>query len=69
MFRHLSGADEVVVRGAGILRFGERSEMPGRLDNSRPAHFAHVDISDFTASEFAARSNPRVGQKPRRVCG
>lgn len=63
----LSGADEVVISGPGILRFGERSALSGKLDNSRPARFVHVDISDRTAEAFAPRSNPRPGQEPRRV--
>jgi hypothetical protein len=64
----VSGADEVVISGPGILRFGEKSELSGKLENSRPARFVHIDISDATAAQFAARSSPRPGQTPRRVC-
>jgi hypothetical protein len=64
----ISGADEVVISGPGILRFGERSALSGKLDNSRPARFVHIDISDATAAQFAGRSSPRAGQSPRRVC-
>lgn len=53
-----SGADLVVVSSPGILRFAERSPNSGLLDNSRPARFAHVDISDATAAEFARRAAP-----------
>jgi hypothetical protein len=55
----VSGADRVVVNGAGVLRFGEKSAEAGRLNNSLPARFVHVDISDVTAKAFAARSEPR----------
>src|SRR5262245_46894274 len=49
----LSGADQVLVNSPGILRFSERSRSSGVLDNSRPARFAHVDVSDATAAAFA----------------
>jgi hypothetical protein len=61
----LSGADAVVVTGAGVLRFGERSADSGRLNNSRPARFIHVDCSDATAAQFADRSRPQ--SDPRHV--
>lgn len=64
----VSGADEVVISGPGILRFGEKSELSGKLDNSKPARFVHIDISDATAAQFATRSGPRSGQTPRRTC-
>ena len=54
----VTGADRVVVTGKGILRFGERSPDSGRLFNSQPARFIHIDISDATAREFADRSRP-----------
>ncbi len=59
LIRQISGADDVAVTGPGVLRFGEKSVQSGAHNNSRPARFAHVDISDTTAQEFAARSNPR----------
>jgi len=61
----LSGADQVLVSSPGILRFSERSPRCGSLDNSRPARFAHVDVSDATASAFAARESP-AGRRLRR---
>jgi len=54
----LSGADQVLVNNPGILRFSEKSAKSGALDNSRPARFAHVDISDATAAAFAQRAAP-----------
>jgi len=53
-----SGADQVVVNGPGILRFSEKSGQSGALDNSRPARFAHVDVSDATAAAFAQQVAP-----------
>jgi hypothetical protein len=54
-----TGADVVVVTGPGVLRFSERSQQAGTLNNSYPARFAHVDVSDATAAMFAARSAPQ----------
>jgi hypothetical protein len=54
----LSGADQVLVNSPGILRFSEKCASSGVLDNSRPARFAHVDISDATAAAFAHRAAP-----------
>jgi hypothetical protein len=54
----LTGADLVVVNSPGVLRFSERSANSGALDNSRPARFAHVDISDVTAAAFVRRAAP-----------
>jgi hypothetical protein len=63
----VSGADRVVVNGAGVLRFGEKSVDAGKLNNSLPARFVHVDISDATAKTFAARSLPgQAGPAARR---
>src|SRR6516225_2855542 len=58
LVRRLSGADTVLVNSPGILRFSERSPQSGVLDNSRPARFAHVDVSDATAAVFAQRAAP-----------
>lgn len=65
LVRDITGADAVVVTGAGVLRFAERSSLSGALDNSRPARFAHVDVSDATAAQFSARSLPE-GRRPAR---
>jgi hypothetical protein len=54
----VSGADLVLVNNPGVLRFSERSAKCGTLDNSRPARFAHVDVSDATAAAFAHRASP-----------
>jgi hypothetical protein len=62
----VSGADEVTVTGPGILRFGERSQESGVHNNSRPARFVHVDVSDATANSFYARSQPQNGRRVRR---
>ncbi len=48
-----TGADFVHVGAPGLLRFSERSGLAGSLNNSMPARFAHIDISDSTAARFA----------------
>jgi hypothetical protein len=59
LVRELSGADRVVVNSPGVLRFSESSPDSGRLNNSRPARFIHIDISDPTAKAFAERACPQ----------
>ena len=54
----LSGADLVLVNSPGLLRFSEKSPRSGARDTSRPARFAHVDISDATAAAFARSAAP-----------
>lgn len=54
----VTGAELVLVNAPGVIRFSERSSSSGALDNSRPARFAHVDISDATAAAFAQRAAP-----------
>jgi hypothetical protein len=63
----LSDADRVLVNSPGILRFSEKCASSGVLDNSRPARFAHVDISDATAAAFAQRAAPADRQIARFV--
>src|SRR5579872_6391378 len=66
LLAEVSGADQVIVTGPGILRFGERSQESGVHNNSRPARFVHVDVSDATATSFYARSQPDNGRPVRR---
>ena len=54
----VSGAGSVVISAPGVLRFAEGSALSGALNNSRPARFVHVDVSDATAKAFAERSQP-----------
>ena len=62
----LSGADHVTVKAPGILRFGERSRESGTHNNSRPARFVHVDVSDATARSFYTQTRPGNGRSVRR---
>jgi hypothetical protein len=66
LVKELSGADRVVVNSPGVLRFSEGSPDSGRLNNSRPARFIHIDISDPTAKAFAERARPQDIGKPLR---
>jgi hypothetical protein len=60
--RHLlleaSGADQVEMNPRGVVRFAERSPESGTHDNSRPARFVHVDVSDAAARQFYERARP-----------
>ena len=62
----VSGADRVVVSSPGVLRFSEKSADAGKFNNSFPARFIHVDISDVTARRFAERSAPTDVERPIR---
>lgn len=53
-----TGADVVFCTSPGILRFGEKSDLAGKLNNSMPARFAHIDISADTAAGFAKGGAP-----------
>ena len=57
LIRELTGADDVQVNAPGIVRYSEKSGKAGSSDNSHPARFAHVDINDITAAQFAARGS------------
>ena len=60
-----TGADAVQVTGGPILRFSERSGKAGSSDNSHPARFAHVDLSDTTGAMFSDRSKPIAAEYAR----
>jgi hypothetical protein len=62
----LSGADRVVVNSPGVLRFSEHSPNSGKLNNSLPARFIHIDVSDPTAQAFAEQARPKDVDKPIR---
>jgi hypothetical protein len=67
LLQQVTRADYVVIPGPGVLRFGEGSKDAGKYDNSLPARFVHVDISDATAEQFAQRSMPKnIGRTLRR---
>jgi hypothetical protein len=66
LVKELSGADRVVVNSPGVLRFSESSPDSGRLNNSRPARFIHIDVSDPAAKEFADRARPQDVRSPVR---
>ena len=62
LLKQVSGADAVVMFGPAILRFGERSTEAGKLNNSQPARFSHIDSSDArsrdAAKQFAPKDRP-----------
>lgn len=63
----VTGADAVVMTPNALLRFGERSDCYDERDNSRPARFVHIDVSDRTAAKFSQRSAPPDRPSPRRT--
>lgn len=67
LLSEVTGADHVALAGAGILRFGERSPDSGALDNSRPARFVHIDVSDSSVGKMYARTQPDNGRRVRRA--
>lgn len=56
LVRSVTGADFVSCKAGPLMRFSERSGQAGSKDNSYPARFCHVDVSDATARAFAERS-------------
>ena len=58
LLRRETGADYICVTGSPILRFSEQSGKAGSTDNSHPARFAHVDVSDVTALGFSRQRLP-----------
>jgi hypothetical protein len=59
LIKRLSGAETVVMLGPPILRFGERSPEAGKLNNSQPARFSHIDASDARARLTAEQLGPK----------
>ena len=63
----LTGADRVVTTGTGgILRFSEKLDEVGKLNNSWPARFIHIDVADGAAAASAERARPRDIERPVR---
>ena len=68
----LTGADKVALSAPGVRRCAERSPDSGQLThsgklyNSHPAQFAHVDISDTAAAAFEERWRPKDHSRPVR---
>ena len=56
LIRSLTGADFVSCKAPPLMRFSEKSGKAGSKDNSYPARFCHVDVSDATGRAFAERS-------------
>ncbi|MBC7986815.1 MAG: hypothetical protein H7X93_09125 [Sphingomonadaceae bacterium] len=56
--RALTGADETVVTGPPILRWGERSREAGTRDNSNAARLIHSDAAFSAGEEFTRQANP-----------
>ncbi|MGH7072925.1 MAG: CmcJ/NvfI family oxidoreductase [Stellaceae bacterium] len=66
LIRDVTGAEAVVMLGVPLWRFGERSDDSGRLNNSLPARFVHIDGSDARVRETAAQLRPKDIDRPIR---
>ncbi len=62
-----TGAVAAVVVSAPFVRFAERSSMSGRLDNSMPARFVHIDYGDARARDIAERLFETARGRPPRL--
>lgn len=72
LLRELTGADDVVLSARPVRRYAHgapdsiRLTNSGRLYNSRPGHFVHVDISNVAAAAFANRWRAKDHDRPLR---
>jgi hypothetical protein len=68
----LTNADKVVFSAPTVRRFAESSPdvvgftNSGKLYNTRPARFAHIDVNDSTAAALAKRWRPKDHDRPVR---
>lgn len=56
LVKSVTGADEVVCKAGPLMRFSEKSGKAGSKDNSYPARFCHIDVSNATGRQFSERS-------------
>ncbi|WP_126173933.1 CmcJ/NvfI family oxidoreductase [Altericroceibacterium xinjiangense] len=64
--QQVTGADEVVVTGPAILRWGERSGEAGTRDNSYPARLVHSDVYFSAAEQQTREVNPHPERRVKR---
>jgi hypothetical protein len=55
LVKRVTGADHVVCKAGPLMRFSEKLGKAGSKDNSHPARFCHIDVSDATGRQFAGR--------------
>ncbi|MGB6449614.1 MAG: CmcJ/NvfI family oxidoreductase [Steroidobacteraceae bacterium] len=60
----VTGACAAAVVAKPFVRFAESSSMSGRLDNSMPARFVHIDYSDARARGLAEQHFPAARGRP-----
>ena len=56
LIRAVTGARAVAIAATPFVRFSERSAQSGRLKNSRPARFAHIDYGDERGRALAEQT-------------
>jgi len=64
----LTGADEVVFCANPVCRYsqGPRLTVSGKVYNSRPGNFVHIDINDATAMALTQKWQPKNRNQPVR---
>jgi len=67
LLRETTGARAVGIVSTPFVRFGERSALSGKLRNSRPARFIHIDYSDARAEATARQMLEVVPGAPREL--
>jgi len=63
----VTGASAAVVVATPFVRFGERAALSGKLNNSVPARFIHIDYSDARAKHTAEQMLEKVSPRPGRL--
>ena len=56
LIRTVTGARAVAIAATPFVRFSERSARSGRLKNSRPARFVHIDYGEARAKALAEQT-------------
>jgi hypothetical protein len=63
----VTGARAVAIVSTPFVRFAERSPLCGKLRNSHPARFVHIDYSDARGAATARQLLPGVANAPREL--
>jgi hypothetical protein len=67
LLRAATGARAVRVVSTPVVRFGERSPMVGKLNNSFPARFVHIDYSDARGQATAEQQFAATPDRPAQL--
>jgi len=67
LLRAVTGARAVAIVSTPFVRFAERSPLCGKLRNSHPARFVHIDYSDARGAATARQMLASVADGPREL--